>query len=108
MGWHTRAALEAAGHDVEWAGAWSDDPGDEEILARAHSEGRVVITLDKDFGLLAVLRGLPHSGIVRLVDHAARQQGPAAVAVLERHADDLAVSAIVTVEPGRVRIRPGR
>ncbi|MDQ3031899.1 MAG: hypothetical protein M3Y87_05730 [Myxococcota bacterium] len=59
-------------------------------------------------GLLAVLRGLPHSGIVRLVDHAARQQGPAATAALERHAGELAVGAIVTVEPGRVRVRPGR
>ncbi len=29
------------GHDVDWVGDWPVDPGDEEILARAHSEGRV-------------------------------------------------------------------
>ncbi len=102
-----RADLEAAGHDVVWAGGWAEDPGDEEILARAHADGRVVVTLDKDFGLLAVLRSLPHAGIVRLVDLAAREQGPAAVATIARHAAELAGGAIVTVEPGRVRVRPG-
>jgi len=33
--------LTAAGHDVVCAADWEKDPGDEEILARAHSEGRV-------------------------------------------------------------------
>ena len=42
--------LESAGHDVVWAGNWEKDPGDEEILAVAHREHRVLITLDKDFG----------------------------------------------------------
>jgi predicted nuclease of predicted toxin-antitoxin system len=28
--------LEAAGHDVIWAGDWLEDPGDEEILNRAN------------------------------------------------------------------------
>lgn len=39
-------ALEAAGHDVIWTGAWDVDPGDDDILARAHEEGRVLVTLD--------------------------------------------------------------
>jgi predicted nuclease of predicted toxin-antitoxin system len=41
-----RAAIEAGGHDVLWAGDWLDDPGDEEILARARAEGRILVTLD--------------------------------------------------------------
>jgi len=41
--------LEAAGHDVIWAGDWLEDPGDEEILNRAIVEGRILVTLDKDF-----------------------------------------------------------
>ncbi len=40
-----RAELETAGHDVIWAGAWKEDPGDAEILARAHAESRVLVTL---------------------------------------------------------------
>ena len=55
--------LEAAGHDVLWAGEWTEDPGDEEILARAHSEERILVTLDKDFGELAIVHRMPHSGI---------------------------------------------
>lgn len=62
------------GHDVIWAGDWPLDPGDEEILSRAHREGRTLVTLDKDFGDLAIIRELPHCGILRLVDIPARQQ----------------------------------
>ena len=62
-----RKSLRDAGHDVTWAGEWSEDPGDEEILARAHRESRVLVTLDKDFGELAIVRDQEHSGIVRLV-----------------------------------------
>jgi predicted nuclease of predicted toxin-antitoxin system len=100
-----RAVLAAAGHDVVWAGEWPSDPGDDEILASAHGDGRVLVTLDKDFGELAVARGHPHSGIVRLVDIAAEQQGPACARVLEAHGAELQRGAIVTVEPGRLRIR---
>ncbi|GIK54641.1 MAG: hypothetical protein BroJett015_03040 [Chloroflexota bacterium] len=49
--------LANAGHDVVWSGAWERDPGDDEIMALAHREGRVLVTLDKDFGMLAVLQG---------------------------------------------------
>jgi predicted nuclease of predicted toxin-antitoxin system len=38
-------ALKVSGHDVIWAGAWDVDPGDDEILAHAHQEGRVLVTL---------------------------------------------------------------
>jgi predicted nuclease of predicted toxin-antitoxin system len=54
-----KAPLQSAGHDVAWAGDWPADPGDEEILGRAHAEGRVLVPLDKDFGELAIVRGSP-------------------------------------------------
>jgi predicted nuclease of predicted toxin-antitoxin system len=38
-----KAPLSAAGNDVEWVGDWSADPGDHEILARAHASERVRI-----------------------------------------------------------------
>jgi predicted nuclease of predicted toxin-antitoxin system len=82
------------------------DPGDQVILARAFEASQVVVTLDKDFGDLAIVRTVPHHGIVRLVALGAEAQGPAAVAALARYGADLARGAIVTVEPGRVRIRP--
>ena len=101
-----RTALTAAGHDVIWAGDWSEDPGDEAILARASEERRVLVTLDKDFGELAIVRGAQHSGIVRIVNLAAREQATACLQVLALHGDLLEAGAIVTVEPGRIRVRP--
>jgi predicted nuclease of predicted toxin-antitoxin system len=97
--------LRAAGHDVVWSGEWQADPGDEEILARALAEGRVLVTLDKDFGELAVVRELPHAGIVRLVGLSAVQQAEVTLRVLQLHGADLAASAIVTAEAGRLRVR---
>jgi len=100
-----RQHLEAAGHDVVWAGDWSDDPGDEAILARAHEQGRVPVTWDKDFGELGVLRKMQHWGIVRLVNFRASQQGTLLVEILSHHGEALARGAIITAEPGRIRIR---
>jgi predicted nuclease of predicted toxin-antitoxin system len=100
--------LSAAGHDVVWSGDWPADPGDEEILARALAEGRVLVTLDKDFGELAILRGLPHAGILRLVGLSALQQAEVTVRVLQAHGADLTAGAIITAEGGRLRLRlPG-
>jgi predicted nuclease of predicted toxin-antitoxin system len=99
------AELAAAGHDVVWSGNWPADPGDEEILARAHEQQRVLVTLDKDFGELAVARGAPHSGILRLVDISARQQAAVCLRVFALHGPELESGAIVTAEPQRLRIR---
>jgi predicted nuclease of predicted toxin-antitoxin system len=99
--------LRRAGHDVVWSGEWDSDPGDEDLLAKASREGRVVITLDKDFGELAVVRRAAHHGIVRLVGFRVDAQGHAAAETLERYPDELAAGAIVTVERSRVRVRPG-
>ena len=97
--------LQSAGHDVVWAGEWPEDPGDDEILERAHREGRVLVTLDKDFGELAVVHGMPHSGIIRLVNLASRQQAPVCLRVIDLHANELESGAIITVELNRLRIR---
>lgn len=101
-----RKYLEDSGHDVEWAGNWPEDPGDKEILQRAQGEGRILVTLDKDFGEMAIVEGMRHSGILRLVDVPARQQGSVCTQIVERYGEELQSGAIVTVEPGRIRIRP--
>lgn len=103
-----REAIAAAGHHVMWVGDWEGDPGDSTILDAAYAEARVLVTLDKDFGELAILKGARHAGIVRLVGIRARDQGPAVVQVLDAHAEDVERRAILTVEPDRVRVRlPG-
>ncbi len=94
--------LRAAGHDVVWSGDWSADPGDEEILARALAEGRVLVTLDKDFGELAIVRELPHAGILRLVGLSALQQAEVTLRVISNR-DWISLTAASESAPGRRR-----
>ncbi|MFZ5923226.1 MAG: DUF5615 family PIN-like protein [Chloroflexota bacterium] len=63
------------------------------------------MTLDKDFGELAVVFGLPHAGIVRLANLSAREQGRVCLKVLGRYEQNLVKGALVTVNRDRVRIR---
>lgn len=102
-----RVAVQAAGHEVAWVRDWPSDPGDAEILRVAHEEGRVLATLDKDFGELAVVKGAPHAGIVRLVGLRAREQGPVLAEILATYEQELREGAILTVSPDRVRVRTG-
>lgn len=97
--------LAAAGHDVEWVRTWPGNPADEEVLAAAAAGERVLITLDKDFGELAVGLGHSHAGIVRLVNLAVHSHAAAVQVVLDHYEKDLANRAIVTAAPGRIRIR---
>jgi len=97
--------LNDLGHDAVWSGAWQQDPGDSAILAAAYSERRILITLDKDFGELAIVKGLPHSGIVRLAGFRAAQMAMAIHYVVTRYQDELLAGAIITVDPERIRIR---
>lgn len=50
-------ALRDTGHDVRWVR--TDAPGstDEQVLAVARAEGRILLTFDKDFGELVFRRG---------------------------------------------------
>ena len=97
--------LTAHGHDAIWAGNWPEDPDDIEILARAFNERRILVTLDKDFGELAILEGQKHVGIIRLVNIPARKQAEYVAYVLDTHGDVLSKAAIVTVDRSRMRIR---
>ena len=103
-----RETIAAAGHEVEWVGDWETDPGDAEILDYAARTNSVLVTLDKDFGELAVVRGVSHAGIIRIVGFRARDQATACTRAIERYAAELTAGALVTVEPSRVRIRPSR
>jgi|SRR5271165_1247983 len=58
--------LRNAGHDTLWAR--TDCPGlsDRALLERAEAEGRIVLTLDKDFWQIALRRPIPlkRSGVI--------------------------------------------
>ncbi len=95
-----------AGYDAEWTGDWDEDAGDREILRIAHTEGRIVVTLDKDFGELAVRQGVYHCGIVRLKKLRINDQAKRCIEALESFGEELQQGSMVVVEPGRIRWRP--
>ena len=98
-------ALNAMGHDAIWSGNWDPDPGDRAILDAAYAQKRILITLDKDFGELAILRGLPHAGIIRLSGFRSAQMASIIDHLVRTYHNELQLGAIITATPSQVRIR---
>src|SRR5688500_13998050 len=107
VGRSVKLALEAAGHTVAAISDWPTDPGDKEILRRAFAEEQLLITIDKDFGTLAVLPGQQHREIIRFASLSVAEQVELVVTILEKHEKDLRAGAIITASSKRLRIRPG-
>jgi len=99
--------LREQGHDVCEVNERSSKMEDSEILRWANTEKRIVITVDKDFGTLAVALGQPHHGIIRLPDVSALNRQILMEEVLRRHSKDLENRVIITVTEKRIRIRQG-
>ncbi len=100
-----KPVLQDAGYDTVWVRDFLNDPGDEAIIALAYQENRVLVTLDKDFGELAVMKNVPHRGIIRIVDFPAQDQGPVCVQLLQKYTEELRQSALITADRNRVRVR---
>jgi predicted nuclease of predicted toxin-antitoxin system len=102
--------LRALGHDATRIAA--DYPAglpDEEVLAIAHREGRVLITDDRDFGELIFRLKQPHAGVIylRLGEYAELSTKIERVDhVLSQYSDQLDQFLVVT--PGNVRVRRTR
>ena len=80
------------------------DPGDLALLEHAAAEGRILVTIDTDFGELVYLGGASHAGLVRLPDMPAERCIALMSEVLERHRRALETRAIVTIRVDRIRI----
>jgi len=98
-------ALRTAGHDVSAVGEINRGAKDPAVLALAHSEARVLLTEDKDFGLLAYAGGQATAGVIliRFPGDARSTLGDAVVSVVAELGDRIA-GAFVVVEPGRARV----
>jgi predicted nuclease of predicted toxin-antitoxin system len=99
--------LRNRGHDVLSVKESMRGAGDPEVLARAQTEERIVVTHDKDFGELAFGFGLPaRSGIVlfRLSGASPENDNRRIMEVLETDMDWTSHFAVVTDD--RIRIRP--
>lgn len=101
--------LRSAGHDVLAVAEAMPRADDQDILARAVSDRRIIITNDKDFGELVFRSGQAHHGVLllRLHDESPTNRVRVVKVVFEQYADRLAGCFFVATESG-VRIRPAR
>jgi predicted nuclease of predicted toxin-antitoxin system len=79
---------------------------DEQVLAIAHQEGRVLIANDKDFGELVFRRNLPHAGVILFrfpLDATAQEKIAALEHLLAAHPAQL--DRFVVLTPQGVRVR---
>jgi Domain of unknown function (DUF5615) len=100
-------ALRRAGHDVLWVRTEMPGASDEDVMARAAAEQRLLVTFDTDFGELVYRRGLPPACGLVLFRLAIPSPGLAAdrtLAVLQSRTDWQGHFAVV--EETRVRLRP--
>jgi predicted nuclease of predicted toxin-antitoxin system len=99
-------ALRQAGFDVTRSAETCPAAPDDEVLALAYAEGRILLTEDTDFGELAVRLGLPTHGVVR-VDLKSLAKAAQAARLIEAFTGLGAAveGALVTIEPTRTRVR---
>jgi predicted nuclease of predicted toxin-antitoxin system len=99
-------AMREAGHDVTSVRDTMRGASDWSVLDVALSEGRLLLTEDKDFGELVFARGAPALGVVLL-----RYAIAARSMVARRVIDFVALrgkeldGSFVVIEPARTRIR---
>ena len=101
------ATLTDLGHDVLSALESAPRATDEELLAIAIEQQRVLITEDKDFGELVFVRRLPHPCIIRFVGMSVAEKVAAMRDLIEYHADAMYERSMIVVTQSRVRIRRG-
>ncbi|MFO0701005.1 MAG: DUF5615 family PIN-like protein [Nitrospira sp.] len=101
-----RHILVELGHDVRLVSEVDPCASDETVLAKAHEEGCIVITEDKDFGELIAVQRRPHSGIIRFLELSVSEQVEAMQEVLAHYRSELEAGAVMVITRCRVRVRP--
>jgi len=110
MGVSTRtvAWLRQEGHDaVHLHDEGLQRAADEDILAKARAEARIVLTMDLDFGYLLAISGekLPSVVLFRLEDESSEVVNKRLGDTLAQCASDLEAGAIVSVSEMSIRVR---
>lgn len=96
--------LRQQGHDVIESRERGPDPGDRVLLEWAAAEGRVLVTMDKDFGEFIFARGASPCGLIRLPDLPSEKRIPLIERILAQYARELEAESVITVRGGRIRI----
>ena len=98
-------ALRAAGHDVRTVRDARPAMSDDEVIAWASREDRIVIAEDKDFGYLVHVSAAASGGVLLVrFPASSRSTMPQRVCEAVRQLGERLRGAFVVVQPGRVRI----
>jgi predicted nuclease of predicted toxin-antitoxin system len=106
VGLHTIEVLRRLGHDVASIREEAAGSTDEQVLARASADARVLLTFDKDFGELAFRWGLAATSGVILIRVRGSADAVSAAVVAALDAGDRWEGHFAVVESGRVRLTP--
>jgi len=100
--------LTEQGHDVLSVFDAARGISDTEVLRRAVSEQRILVTTDKDFGEMIFRQGRMHTGVIllRLDDERTPNKIDVLDRLLDQHADAVAGAYVVATEE-TIRIRSG-
>jgi predicted nuclease of predicted toxin-antitoxin system len=100
-------SLRAVGHEVAWMRIDAPGSRDRDVLSRAQSEGRVLVTFDKDFGELAFRAGLPADcGVILLRITAVSAPALAGMVVTALNSRNDWNGQFAVVERDRIRMTP--
>lgn len=102
-------SLREAGHDAAHVRDYGmQAAADAAILDRAAAENRVVIAADTDFGTLLAFRGTAGPSVIQFrtgSTYVPQEQAGILLANLPAIDSSLEAGSVVTIEPGRVRVR---
>jgi predicted nuclease of predicted toxin-antitoxin system len=98
-------ALRFAGYDVIALTEITTRSVDSEVIAQAHSEQRILLTEDKDFGQLVFASQADSPGVIliRYPGNARKSLQEAVVSLVREQGKDIE-NAFVVMQPGHIRV----
>lgn len=98
--------LRQDGHDVVWIAESNPGTTDDQVMAIAEIQERLLITGDTDFGDIVFRQGRAKAGVLllRLAGLAPDRKASIVSEVLQRHLSEMK-AAFSVVAPGQLRIR---
>ena len=99
--------LRQLGHDVQAISQnYPHSLADEDVLAIAREERRILVVADRDFGELIFHQQLVHAGVIffRLPGAQLHTKIEHFNTVLQEHANEIEHGAFLVVSPGQIRV----